>query len=76
MLFLNNLANISANIPSVVATKCIILDNLLQTTGIASFPATNGKFEIKFTIRYVHSFSGTLLNFNFSTDTSILFFIL
>ena len=76
ILSLNNLANPSANVPSVVVTKYIILDNLSQTTRIASFPATNSNFVIKSTVRYVYGFSGTSLNFNFSASTSVLFFIL
>ena len=48
----------------------------LQTTRIASFPAANGNFVIKSIIRCVHSFSGTLLIFNFPTGISVLFFIL
>ena len=76
ILSLNNLAKPSANVSSVVATKCVILDNLLQTTRIASFPATTGNFVIKSTVRWVHGFSGTSLNFSFPTVPSILFFIL
>ena len=76
ILSLNSLASPFANILSIVATKCVILDNLLQTTRIASFPATNGNFVIKSTIRWVYSFSSTSLNFNFPTISSILFFIL
>ena len=52
ILFLNSVVN-----PSIVATKCIILDNLSQTTKIAFFPVTNSKFVIKSTIKYIHSFS-------------------
>ena len=76
MLFLNNLANSSADIPFIVATKYVILDNLSQTTRITSFPATTSNFVIKSTVRCFHSFSGTSLNFNFPASTSVLFFIL
>ena len=76
MLFLNSLASPSTDISSVIATKCVILNNLSQTTRIASFPATNDNFVIKSTVRCVHSLSGTLLNFNFPIGISILFFIL
>ena len=76
MLSLNNLSSPSANVPSVVATKCIILDNLLQTTRIVFFPATNGNFVIKSTVRCVYGFFRTSLNFNFPIGTSVLFFIL
>ncbi len=65
ILSLNNLASSFADISSVIATKCVILDNLSQTTRIAFFPATNGNFVMKSTIRYVYGFSGTSLNFNF-----------
>ena len=75
-LFLNNCTNPSTVNLSVVATKCVILDNLLQTTRIAFFPTTNGNFVMKSTIRYVYSFSSTSLNFSFPTGVSILFFIL
>ena len=40
-LSLNNLANPSADVPSIVATKCVIFDNLLQTTKITSFLVNN-----------------------------------
>ena len=73
ILSLNNLANPFTNVSSVIATKCVILDNLLQTTRTTSFFATNGNLVIKSTIGYAHSFSGTLLNFNFSISTSVYF---
>ena len=76
MLFLNNLTNSSADIPSIVVTKYVILNNLLQTTRITSFPATNSNFVIKSTVRYIYGFSGISLNFNFSVSISVLFFIL
>jgi len=44
MLFLNNLANPSAIVPSVVATKCATFDNLSYTTNITFFPAVMGHF--------------------------------
>ena len=75
MLSLNNLTNSSTNISSIVTTKCVILDNILQTTRIAFFLATNGNFGMKSTIRYVYSFSRTSLSFNFPVRASILFFI-
>jgi len=75
ILSLNNCANPSTNVPSVIATKCVILDNLSQTTRIASFPATNSNFIIKSTVKYIHGFFSISLNFNFSASTSVLFFI-
>ena len=71
MLFLNNLAN-----PSVIATKCVIFENLSHTTSIISFSATNSNLVMKSTIKYVHSFSGTLFVISFPTSASVLFFIL
>jgi len=76
ILFLNNYTNPSTNAPFVIVTKYVILDNLLQTTRITSFPTTNSNLVIKSTIKYVYNFSGILLNFNFPTSISIIFFIL
>ena len=76
MLSLNDHTNSSTNVPFVVVTKCVILDNLLQTTRIVFFLATNSNFVIKSIIKFIHSFSRTLLNFSFSTSISILFSIL
>jgi len=70
-----NCTNLSADVLFVVATKCIILNNLSHTTKIIFFPATNSNV-IKSTVKYVHGFSGTLLNFNFFASTSVKFFIL
>ena len=75
-LFINNLANLSTNIPSVVATKCAIFDNLLYTTSIISFLIINSNLVFKSTIKYVYSFSGTSFSISFSAGTSVLFFIL
>ena len=71
ILSLNSHTNSSTVILSVVATKYVILDNLLHTTNIASFSATNGSFIIKLTVRYIHSFSSTSLNFNLPAGTSV-----
>ena len=67
-LYLNSLTNPSINVSSVIATKYVILDNLLQTTRIAYFLATNSNLVIKSTVKCVYSFSGILLSFNFSTS--------
>ena len=75
MLFLNNLTSPSTDVPSVVVTKYVIFNSLLQTIRITSFPATSSNFVIKSTIRCIYSFSGISLNFSFSAGTSILFFI-
>ena len=76
ILTLNNHTNSSADIPSIVAIKYIILDNLSQIIRITSFSATNNNFVMKSTIRCIHGFSRISLNFNFSASPSILFFIL
>ena len=76
MLFLNNLANLSTEVPFVVATKYVILNNLSQTTRITFFIAVNGNLVIISTVKCVYGFSSPLFNFNFSTDASVLFFIL
>ena len=55
-LSLNNYTTISTNISSIFATKCVILDNLSQTTRITFCPATNSNLVMKFTIKCVHSF--------------------
>ena len=50
ILSLNNLADYFANVPSVVAIKYTIFDNLLHTTSIVFFLTTNGNLVMKFTI--------------------------
>ena len=52
----NNLANPSTDVPSVVATKCVIFDSQSHTINIASFPATTGNLVIKSTVRYAQGF--------------------
>ena len=76
ILFLNNCTNLSADVSSVIATKYAILDNLLQTTRITFFSATNSNFVIKFTIKYIHDLSDTLFVISFLTGTFIQFLIL
>ena len=75
-LFLNNLVKFSAEIPSVVAIKYAIFDNLLYTTGIMFFSTTSDSLVIKFTIRYIYHFSEILFAINFPIGISVLFFIL
>ena len=77
MLFLNNLANLSTEVLFVVATKYIILNNLLQTTRITFFTATNGNLVIKsrvsmvFLVLYLTSTSLlVLLSYFSSSDIS------
>jgi len=74
-LSMKSLANPSAVVPSVVATKCVIFDSLLQTTKIASFPVTISNLVMKSTDICVYGFSGTSPNFSFPTTSSVLFFI-
>jgi len=62
ILSLNNLTNPFTNVSFVVSTKCAIFYNLSYTTNITSFSATNGNLVIKSTIKYVYSFSSTLLS--------------
>ena len=71
ILSLNNFANSSADVSSVVATKCAILDNLLHITKITSFPTTNRNFVTKSIIKCIYSFSNTLFAINFLTGASI-----
>ena len=75
ILSLNNCASPSANVSSVVATKYVILDNLSQTTRIASFPVTSNNLVIKSTFRWVYDFSDTSLSFSFPVGAFVLFFI-
>ncbi len=65
ILSLNNCANPFTNVSFAIVTKYVILNKLLQTTRIISFPATNSNLVMKSTIKYVHSFSGISLNFSF-----------
>ena len=65
ILSLNSLANLFIDIPFVFATKYAILNNLLHTTKIASFPTTNGNFLIKSTIRYIRVKNSRLDLFSF-----------
>jgi len=71
MLSLNNLASSSTDVPSFTAIKCAILNNLLQTTRIVSFSATNGNFVIKSTIKYIYGISGTSFAIKFSAGISV-----
>jgi len=49
MLSLNNLANPSANVFSIVGMKCTILVNLSTTTKIESYPCANSNLVMKST---------------------------
>ena len=71
-LHLNNLANSSTHISSVIVIKCAIFDNLLHTTRIVFFSTTNSNFIIKSTIRYIHGFSNILFAISFPARAFIL----
>ena len=75
-LSLNNISNSSTKIPSIMAIKYAIFDNLLHTIRIVFFTTTNGNFLMKFTIRYIYSFFRILFAIKFSTSVFVLFFIL
>ena len=75
-LSLNNLTNPSTDVLSTIVIKCAIFDNLLHTTSIAFFSATNDNLVIKFTVKCIYSFSSTSFSINFPASTFILFFIL
>ena len=75
MLSLNNPTSPSANVPSFVATKCTILNNLLYTTSIMSFSVASSNFVMKFTIKWIYSFFNILFTISFSPSASIQFFI-
>jgi len=72
----NDIASSSADVFSVVATNYVILDNLLHTTKIISFLATNGNLAMKSTVKCVYSFSGISFAIGFPANASVLFFIL
>jgi len=71
MLFLNNHANPLTDISSIVATKYVILDNLLYTTKITFFPAINSNLVMKLAVRCVYSLSNTSFTISFSISVSI-----
>ena len=74
-LSLKTLVNPFAVIPSIIAIKCVIFDNLSQTTKMASFPATIGNLVMKSTKICIYSFPGTSPNFTFPATSFVLFFI-
>ena len=73
ILFLNNLTNPSADVSSVVVTKCVILDNLSQTTRISSFLAINFSFsDIYYILPHITPYFSLLL----ATNNSLLLTLL
>ena len=68
ILFLNNLVNSFTNISFIVITK---YDNLSHTTKIIYFSATNDKFIINLTVRYVYSFPNISFNISFPASVSV-----
>jgi len=74
-LSLNNLADPSAIIFSVVAIKCDIFKNLSHTTKIESWSLDTSNFVIKSTNICCYSLSNIMFGLSFSADISALFFI-
>ena len=68
------LANLSANVPSVISIKYAILDNLSQTTKITFFPTTNSNFVMISTVSLVSysplNFPLVPLLYSLSSDTN------
>ena len=56
ILSLNNCANPFTNVSFAIVTKYVILNKLLQTTRIISFPATNSNLVMKSTIQVCPQF--------------------
>jgi len=65
ILSLNNHANPSVLVFSMVDMKCTIFVNLSTTTKIESYPCTKGNFVMKFALIWVHAFSGIEFSINF-----------
>ena len=66
-LSLNNLANLSADVFSVVDIKWTILVNQSTTTRMLLYPYAKGNLAIKSTDICVYGFSGIEFGINFST---------
>jgi len=72
-LSLNNYANPSAEVFSVVEIKCTIFVNLSTTTQIESYPWAKGNLVIKSAKICVQGFSGIELDINFPAGCSVQF---
>ena len=76
MLSLNNTANPSADVFSVVGIKCAIFVSQSHTTTIESKPLANGSFTMKSAVMYAHGLSGTAFGISFPTGSSVWFLFL
>jgi len=76
MLSLNNCANSSADVSSVIATKLPLVARKDAILVVCNRLSKMTHFVMKSIIKYVYGLSKISLNFNFPTGTSILFFIL
>ena len=74
-LSLNNLANPSADVFSVVGIKWTILVSQSTTTKILSYPCTKGNLVIKSTDICVHGFSGIEFGISFPAGCSVRFLL-
>ena len=75
MLSLNNLANPSANVFSIVGIKYTIFVNLSTTTRIESYPCTSSNLVIKSTEMYAQGFSRIKFGINFPAGCSVQFLL-
>jgi len=75
MLSLNNLANSSANIFSVVGIKCTIFVNLSTTTRIKLYSCASSNLVIKSAEMCAQGFSGIEFGINFPAGYSVQFLL-
>jgi len=74
-LSLNNLANPSADVFSVVGIKWTILFNQSTTTRMLLYPCTKDNLVIKSANICVYGFSGIEFSINFSASCSVQFLL-
>jgi len=72
-LSLNNLANSSTDVFSIVEIKCTILVNLSTTTRIESYSCASGNLVMKSTEMYAQGFSRIEFGINFPASCSMQF---
>ena len=70
-LSLNNHANPSALVLSVVGMKCSIFVNLSTTTRMASYPCAKGNFVMKSALMCDQVFSGIEFGINFPASDCV-----
>ena len=75
-LSLNNTANPSTDIFSIVEMKCTIFVSQLHTTRMESYFLANGNFTIKSAVICIHGFSGAVFGISFPAGGSVLFLFL